>query len=408
MPVKRMVSLGLVLTAAAAWGQGQPAPQRLYLNPGILIGSSRMIALGGAYTGIGETAYGTTANIASIATRTRTENGPWQLSPVFNYMFNFGDYDFDNDGSPDEADVSLQYLVGAQFRWRNLGVGLFLRRNQLAFCLVASCSLLGPEPRLELLLTNPTFSVGYAFLDESLVVSAGLYGVMGDVYGDERVWHYSGFAPEVGVLVRPKGFPFRVGFAARLEGTGGLQDGYDTTALSGRTVTQGIVSPGVYSFGLSFKVGEGAFAYNDLPEMDAPPPSRALDARNPIVDMFRNRDDPKSGRLLVTLQIDVVTPVRDAVSIPSFVGGTPSAQIGTATMFTPRFGLEHVTLPGRFRTRLGGYLEASPYPGNASRLHITGGTELFLLRLIDDWAATATFDLANHYYNIGFSIGTWR
>lgn len=410
MSVKKLLAVAAVLSSTIASAQAEPLPQRMYLNPGILIGSSRMIALGGAYTGIGESAYGTSANIASIATRTPTENGPWQLSPVFTYMLNFGEYDFDNDNRNDEAIVSGQYLAGAQLRIGRLGIGAFLRTNHLSFCVNgASCNTIGTDPnKIDLVLTSPTLSVGYSFLDENLVVAAGLYGVIGEVTHELKFWSYRGIGPELGLLVRPKGMPFRVGINARPEIGGGYQGGADQTVVVGRTIYNGVVSPGVYSFGTSFKIGEGAFSYNNLPPIDAPPPSRALDARNPFIDMVRNRDDAKTGRLLVTMQVDIITPVRDAVSINAFIRNGDAPPIGERVLYTPRIGLEHLTFPGRFKTRLGGYLEASPFAAHEGRLHVTGGTELFLIRLIDDWAATFTFDVARKYYNFGFSVGTWR
>ncbi|MBX5481393.1 MAG: hypothetical protein IRZ16_06040 [Myxococcaceae bacterium] len=79
----RLWLLAVVLASGAAWAQQEPLPGRLYLNPGILLNPARMVALGGAYTGIGETAYGFSSNLAAIARRTATENGAWNLSPIF-------------------------------------------------------------------------------------------------------------------------------------------------------------------------------------------------------------------------------------------------------------------------------------------------------------------------------------
>lgn len=403
--VKRALVLLGLLVASIARAQPAPIPQRLYLSPGILIGTSRMIALGGAYTGMAETAYGITSNVASIANRTTTENGPWQLSPVFTYMWNFGEYDFDNDGLEDQADASGQYLAGLQFRYRNFGAGTFVRANHFRFCLVEACD--APN-KIEMLFWNPTFAVGYSFLDENVIVAGGVGALLGTIENELNLWNYRGLGVELGLLVRPRGLPFRVGISARPGMEAGYSGNNDNLYVAGRQIYEGIAAPGVYSFGVALKVGEGAFTFNDLPPMDAPAPSRALDARNPFLDLVRNRDDPKNGRLLITAQLDVVQSVERVVPIGTFVRTQEVGSIGSKMMYTPRVGLEHLTVPGRFRTRLGSYLEASPYPASDARLHITGGTELFLFRLIDDWAATMTFDLANKYTNFGISLGTWR
>lgn len=401
----RALLAGMLLWGVTSHAQSEPLPERLYLSPGILMGSSRMIALGGAYVGVAEGASGISANLASIANRTGSENGPWQLSPVFTYMLNFGEYDFDNDGNPDDARTAAQGLGGLQFRYRYFGIGAFVRGNYLQFCLTQACP---GQDKLEMFFWTPTLAAGYSFLDESLIVSVGLSTLFGTVENQLRLWNYAGLGVELGALVRPKGMPFRFGISARPTTVAGYTGGNDQLFAGGRHIYEGVVRPGVYSFGFAVKVGEGAFSFNDLPSIDAPPPSRALDARNPFMDIIRNRDDPKNGRLLIAAQVDIIQQVDRAVPITTFVRGTDPAGIGTKLSYTPRLGLEHATIVGRLKTRLGSYLEASPVPANDKRLHITGGTELFLFRLIDDWAATLTFDVAHQYTNIGVSIGSWR
>src|SRR5688572_28950990 len=84
-------ALALWVVSGAAWGQDVPPLRgQLYLPPGILIGSSRMIAMGGAYVGVGEGVAGIGANLASIAHRTPTEVGGFNLAPVFVWMLNGG------------------------------------------------------------------------------------------------------------------------------------------------------------------------------------------------------------------------------------------------------------------------------------------------------------------------------
>lgn len=405
--------LAAVLTSGVVFAQEGPQPLdgAMYLNPGILIGPSRMVSLGGAYTGIGETAYGFSSNLASITTRTPTENGPYSISPVFTYQLNFGEYDFDNDGVNDEADASGQWLAGLMVRYRSFGVGAFVRTNSLEFCVDgAKCEGLITDPnRIRLALQEYTFAAGYNFFDESLAVALGLIIGGATIENNLQFWGYRGATPQVGILVRPRGMFFRVGISARpLALTGGYLKADQPKTVVGRQIYSGIVSPASYSFGVSFRVGEGAFTYNDLPSIDAKPPNRALDARNPFSDIVRNRDDLKNGRLLLTMQLDIYTAVENAVSVGSFIRVQDPVSIGSRLMYTPRIGAEHMTIIGRLKTRAGGYLEASPYPDRAGRLHVTGGAELFLFRLIDDWALTLMFDIADKYNNIGLSFGTWR
>jgi hypothetical protein len=60
------------------------------------------------------------------------------------------------------------------------------------------------------------------------------------------------------------------------------------------------------------------------------------------------------------------------------------------------------------RTRLGVFVEPSSFEGQVPRPHVTGGFELFLFRYWEDWAVSASFDVARRYANVGFSLGFWR
>ncbi len=404
-----LVMLPVVLPGAAFAQDAEPLPQRVYLNPGVLIGSSRMISLGGAYAAIAEGADGISANPASIAHRTPHERGSWQVSPVFTWMTNLGDYDFDNDGNVDPLFYGVQLLGGLQVRVKHLGIGAFVRSNRLSFCddLSRDCRL---GDRASVTFLTPSLSVGYAFFDESLVVAGGVNMLTSAVAHSLETWRYSGVGANAGVLLRPRGLPFRVGLAAQTPIRANYRGGPSHVVLN-RRVYGGVVSPGVLSFGMSFKAGEGSFSWNTLPDIDAPPPSRAISADNLVKGIFGNREDAKTGRLLLSLQLDIILGLSNAVPVGLFIQ-TPNApsQAGASLNYQPRVGAEYLVVPGRFRVRMGGYHEPSPYPDRNGRTHVTGGTELFLFRLIDDWSATLTFDVApgRHYRNIGVSIGTWR
>ncbi len=408
----RALALLPALWAITAAAQPQPLPERLYLNPGVLIGSSRMISLGGAYVSIAEGADGISANPASIAHRTPHERGAWTVSPVGTWMTNFGRHDFDNDGNPDPLFYGLQFLGGLQVRVKHLGVGAFVRSNRLSFCddLSRDCRL---TDRASVTFLTPNLSVGYSFFDESLIVAGGLNVFSTTIAHNLQAWRYSGLGAEGGVLVRPRGMPFRVGLSARTPMKASHRGGPDGVTVLGRQIYAAVMSPAVYSFGVSFKAGEGAFSWNTLPDIAAPSKSRPLESGALMKSIFGNRDDAKTGRLLVTLQLDIIGGVADAVPVGQFIR-TPDAPTaaGAQVAYQPRVGAEYLVVPGRFRARLGGYHEPSPYPDRSGRTHLTGGTELFLFRLLDDWSGTFTFDVAafggRHYQNIGVSIGTWR
>jgi hypothetical protein len=100
--------------------------------------------------------------------------------------------------------------------------------------------------------------------------------------------------------------------------------------------------------------------------------------------------------------------VENAVSVHSFTALTEPQAVGTFAMLQPRVGVEHETWPGRLRTRLGAFIEPSPFEDHLPRPHLTGGFELFLFRYWDDWALTTSFDVSRRYSNFGISVGFWR
>ncbi|MFP2896949.1 hypothetical protein [Corallococcus sp. 4LFB] len=118
--------------------------------------------------------------------------------------------------------------------------------------------------------------------------------------------------------------------------------------------------------------------------------------------------DALAGRWLITAQVDLISSVSNAVPSRSFSSTAEPQIVGDTATFQPRLGAEWDTFPGLLRLRAGTWLEPSPFPGRNPRPHLTGGFELFVLRYWEDWALTASFDLASRYSNWGVSIGFWR
>ena len=115
------------------------------------------------------------------------------------------------------------------------------------------------------------------------------------------------------------------------------------------------------------------------------------------------------GRLLISAQLDLISSADSAVSLGTFAAQQMDATfVGGKGLLQPRVGVEHETLPGWVRTRLGAFVEPSPFPGRTARPHLTGGLELYLFHLWDDWSLNASFDLASRYKDVGFSVGVWR
>jgi hypothetical protein len=118
--------------------------------------------------------------------------------------------------------------------------------------------------------------------------------------------------------------------------------------------------------------------------------------------------DAPVGTFLVSGQVDFISSVERAVALRSVASFSEPEAVGSTVLLQPRIGAEHDTWPGRVRTRLGVFVETSPFEGQVPRPHLTGGFEVFLFRDLEDWAFSAAFDLSRRYTNVGFSVGFWR
>lgn len=399
----------LALASPARAQDEAPAtrPERLYINPGVLLGSTRMVGLGGAYVGIAEGAEGFVSNLAALAHRNPRLERDWDLDATLSWLdvplgSSRGE-DLDNDGLPDEARNSFQFLAGMALQYQRFGLGFFLNTRRLTYCATAACD---ETDAIQVSQTNTAFAGAVALGQDDFLLGVGIHAVEAVFSQLGEDWRYGGTGLALDVLYRPHGRPYRVGLAARPQVTGAWRRAAGQVPfLAGRQLYAAVVAPSVLSLGVSYRLGEGAERYNRLSpaarrqllasgDWEAVPPETPLDA--PV------------GRWLLTAQVDVVSGVENAVPVRSFTSLVAPEGVGESMKFQPRVGVEHVTWPGRLRTRLGAFVEPSPFRDTRPRPHVTGGFELFLFRYLEDWALSGSFDVARRYSNFGVSVGFWR
>ncbi len=390
----------LAFLSASALAQPQPLPQRLYVGSGLVIGSSRMVALGGAYVGIAEGADGFVSNFAAVAHRSPHREGQWDWDAGLSWLVSPAPRlrDHDNDGDLDASSTARELYVSAFVQLGRAGLGTYVRSTTETFALPALPDLLEVDRQLVAL----TF--GLSLARDELVLGGGFIGTVADLAVASEELTYTGANLEGGLLYRPTGQSWRLGATLRYPVMGTISDGRPAV-LAGRGSFSGTAAPSLLSIGASFRFGEGAHRYNRLSkaalfeiprEKGKPPPEQKPDDGSP------------PGRWLLSVQLDVVAPVENATSLSAFTHeGTPRP-VGANAYAAPHVGVEHETLVKRLRLRGGAYLEPSPFPGQGSRPHLTGGFQLFLLRLLDDWALAGAFDLAPRYHNVTVGIGFWR
>lgn len=394
--------------AQAALAQQAPRPEKLYVNSSVLLGSARMVGLGGAYVGIAEGADGWASNLASLAQRPKDLDREWNIDFGLSYVDvptgNPMAWDVDNDGVPDSSLRARQYITGIALQYRTFGVGAFTRTSYQAYCLDSPGCPVGDA--LNITLSNSALAIAASFLDDDLIGAVGLYTASATFSLQGQQWNYGATSFSADVLWRPHGQPFRLGASFRPRIEAALQSGSPTPpVVDGRPLYSAVVTPATLSAGASLRVGPGAEDYNRLSPIAR---FEALD-RHGAMNFYQPPREPLSWKsLLISLEVDSLFPVKGATQLATVTSGADPVPLGTVFAITPRLGLENETLPGRLRIRAGTFLEPSPFPADQPRAHATGGFELYLLHFLDDWSIAGSFDVANRYTQYSVAIGFWR
>lgn len=404
----RDVLLLCLLSASIASAQdvAPGTPERLYLSPGVLLGSHRMVAMGGAYTAIAEGIEGYPSNLAVLAHRRKTQKDNFDLSLTFGWLdipLPFAQSrDLDNDGHEDNA-YSNQLQGGMLIQYSRYGVGGFWRLLHQNYCVDAQCT-----STVDMNMTTTSGGFAVALGRDDVIAGVGLYGASALLLHDGQIHAYSGTGGQFDLLVRPQYVPLRVGISVKPPVRAKFVGDQNNPPFVGqRAFIREVAVPGVVSLGVSFKVGEGATTYNRLSPaalheirlkygLERSPPEVPLDA--------------PSGRVLVSTQLDIISGVGGALP-PAYFGtqlysGVPV--VGEYTLYQPRLGAEVEALPKRLRLRGGLYLEPSAFRDHGFRSHVTGGFELLLFHLLADWSLSSSVDFASKYRNFGLSIGFWQ
>ncbi|MHB8878336.1 MAG: hypothetical protein ACYC8T_31965 [Myxococcaceae bacterium] len=417
--MRRAVALGALLLSGGALAQ-DVRPERLYLNPsGVLLGSTRVTALGGAYVGVAEGADGFTSNLAALAHRSHHLDRDWDVGFTASWLdlpfITPTRRDLDNDGSADQAQVTRQFLAGLMLQFKQFGIGWYWRTTTLWYCKLQVVACTGANDQIEVNVANTVLAAAVALGRDDFIAALGIFGAVAsfDGFMDGEPRHYAGTGIEFDVLYRPHGLNYRVGVSVRPQVVGFYQpdSGAGDAQLDGRRLYSAVTSPAVLSFGASMRLGEGAERYNRY--------SKA--ARRDILKRFGETELPEeepadapAGNWLLTAQVDLISATENTVPVSAFIDmevqlGIRSAElVGRQAYLAPHVGLEHDTVPGRLRSRVGTFIEPSAFPDHAPRLHGALGFELFLAEYVERWSLSGSGDFAHNYYNVGLSLGLWR
>jgi hypothetical protein len=433
-----------LLCAADARAQTEPPLTEndfnLDLVTGPVLGSGRIVGLGGAYTALASGVEGAGWNPASYASRAvwGTDwlewNGTANLIPSM-----VKDSDFDNNG---ESGFTYD-----DFLFGQLGFGVQL--GEVGFGALVNAQTYDIGNRANLILVVANFGAGYQVLEGQLVFGAGVRAAllsMTDVESSDELVSFVGASPEAGVVWRPAGQRYRLGFAARMPVVSGEPD---KLVAGGLTLPRQVHLPWEAQAGVAVQLGgrplnrkwvnphdeEAAFREamlkeramrmheqwrleqqsqrlrlsqeRELPMMPGLTPTpRILEAPEGIPNDPEWRKDEAERRwteerelelhlleltrererevralsrrfLLLSADVIAVGPTADGVGLESFLSQVRQRSGKDATLGL-RFGIEGEPIARWVQMRAGTYLEPSRFEGVGYRVHGTAAADVRL------------------------------
>lgn len=360
----------------------------LEFHRGGVMGSARILGMGGACIGVAEGARSQLLNPAAMARRSQ---GGWSRSLD-------GDVDLATINLPwsqrvrspqnlDEAQPLWLVTTNANARYRRVGVGAGL----LSHAYTAQDGALR--------LRQNEWVVGGALTSKD---AAWTFGAL--LVWEETAIVQTGFPPQellaatgpgltVGGLYAPPGHNVRVGAQAMLGERS--RNTLTTAALPEELALAGVHSPWQLGLGGAVRLG-GPSPWNPRPRWDGPPPA------NPL---------PFAPSVVLAADLLLIGPSAGAISPGAWLEGrTDQAWLS----WTARTGAEATVWDGRLRARGGFYWEPGRFAETPGRLHTTLGADVRVrLRVRSrvsfplDFRITPAVDAAPGYVRTGFGVGVW-
>ncbi len=368
------------------------------LYQGSVLGSGRIVGMGGASVATAEGSAGATANPAAPAVRPATSNDKWDWDWHFDWLSPELGSDFDNNGIPttEELSVAPLFTLGVVGQYKQWALGLngdIWQRD------VGEATLPSGETAPE----TASLAVGRIIVARSFLedrITAGLGVRTGEFAMLQKVdnrnltrFKISGAALEAGAIWRPTDRDLRVGVAAAGAISGSKVQVADCDAVSCDTLPGSVEVPWQVSVGVAYR--RGPTRWNQKIKADW-------------------RDERS---LLLAADLLVVGAVEDGYGIEAYVLDRLQRS-GASTVFSIRAGAEYEWKPGWLRIRGGSYWEPGRFLDQngdtiGGRLHVTIGLDVrvYSFRLWgDNYRAkiSLTSDGAEGYGNGGLSVGLWH
>ena len=386
-PLPRKLNAALLLAALWVVPAGEAAAEEavtVEFFPGVVVSSNRLVAMGGAYTGIAAGADAHLINPASFAQRhaprrARWFTGDWTLSWL-------------NEAPSPSADSrqelapggSFHIDLGAHLNFGRFGVGF--HAYEQSFAVSTSDEVSATRRTANVAASYGGLGLGWSAWRDQLTVgllisSASLWITRTredqTSYVESSRIASEGQGATLGLHLQREGRPWQVGLRARREmkglmfreQTGGEEEGEVQPEERAR-----LVIPAQLAVGGALEI--------DLERVSVYP-------------------------LLLSADLVLTAKSQDATTLKAFALGRDRERTGEQTTLAPHLGSELEAIEDRLRLRAGGYWEPDRARDALGRPHGTLGAAL-RAKLWLDWRLDACLDVAPRgYLNWGFGVGLW-
>ncbi len=449
----KYIQLGVAVFVAARTVRADPPPittsnYSLDLFQGPVTTASRVIGLAGAYTALAEGCEGEYSNAASPSVRVPYSLGQWDYDICLGFTNPgaFSGNDFENRGAnfqslPTRFSNSFTFNAGLSLQYGTFGVTVVY--DQIRFGLSQDVA----QATDSVVVNRVTASLSNAFADDQLLLGfgfrTGTFSLDQQVSGNnESLLSSGGAGVQVGVILKPKRLPVRVGATLRTEidigdirGTsiGGADGKSQVVVQTGTTQTtttilpSRIIVPWEIEVGGAIELGKRPLNPRRLETIHAEDDIRARYERARLERARKNaqaiESAPASTRESVRRRTEVAELAAQAAEdkamdkeLDSLVdlqkkqarlwdrdetllligllvtGNTPNAvgisdflaqrQIGSGEniVVSPRLALETEAIRNWLIVRGGTYLEPARYADAFSREHFTAGVDIRLFK----------------------------
>jgi len=361
----------------------------LYQGP--VLGSGKIIGMGGAAVATAEGAAGLVANPASAAVRPATSNDRWAWDWNVDWLNPELGQDFDNNGvETDEStvDKTLVLTGGVVVNYKKWAIGI--SAGIQSFDVVQGADLY--RPRFTILHTV----VARTFLDDTLAV--GLGGRTGTFDLDaieggtaHPLIELTSGALEAGAVWMPKELDLRVGSSIAFATVTNKEPAGECDPLDceGFIIPEKVEVPWQLSAGVAW---------------------RRADTRWNKKVATQWRDE---RALVVAADVVVTGSVDNGYGMEQYVIAKQLQPSGRNVNLSYRLGADYEWKPGWFRVRGGSYWEPGRFEGVGGRLHVTLGFDLRFWSFCfwnERYRArlSLTGDGADRYGNAALSVGLWH